>query len=269
MYDEPRRDYVSKKIEDDMQQKSSLSDQCRTVVLGSLLGDGSLRLHAPHYKNARFSFRHSIHQKEYFEWKVDLLKEICGESFVWEQGPDGLGGRKLRFQSRALPELTELYRLTHEGNQLRVRRKWLNMLTPLSLAIWWLDDGSIIANGRKGVLCTDPFPYKEQKLLARYLQKVWGIRVSSIGKIHRDRDGKRREYYRLWFRSSEELAKLLRIILPHVKVASMLPKVLLLYKDSQLQQRWISEVARLTGFSELVVIHHLEEKKKKWKHFRE
>lgn len=247
--------------------KSFLSDQCKEIILGSLLGDGSLKIHKP-YKNARFSFRHSIHQKEYFFWKVSQLKEISSESNIWEQKADGLGGKKIRYQSLALESLTELYQLTNKNNRIVIQRKWLNKLTPLSLAIWWLDDGSIIANGRKGVFCTDSFLFKEQQVLAQYLKKVWKVSVA-IGKIARERNGKHTEYYRLWIRSSEELKKFLRIILPYIPVASMLPKVLILYKDSQLQQRWISEIKNSTKFSLSEINKYLSEKKSKWKSFRE
>lgn len=248
--------------------KSFLSQKCKEVILGSLLGDGSLKIH-PQYKNARFSFRHSIQQKEYFFWKVNQLKEISGEKCWWIQKNDGgFGGEKIRYQSLALESLTEIYRLTNESAKLRIRRKWLNMFSPLSLAVWWLDDGSLIANSRRGVLCTDPFSCEEQKILARYLLKVWNVRVT-IGRITRIWKGKQIEYYRLWIRSSDELQKLLRIILPYIKVASMLPKVILLYKNIDLQQRWISEVIKLTGFSSELVEKHTIQKKSKWKNFRE
>lgn len=247
--------------------QSFLSKRCKEVILGSLLGDGSLKIH-PQYKNARFSFRHSIHQKEYFFWKLEQLKEISGEKCWWIQKDDkGFGGEKIRYQSLALEPLTEIYRLTNESNRLRIRRKWLNMLSPLSLAVWWLDDGSLISNSRRGVLCTDPFSYEEQKILARYLLKVWGVKTT-IGKIVRKWKGKQIEYYRLWIRSSEELQKLLRIILPHIKVTSMLPKILLMYKNIDLQQRWISEVVKATDFSREIVEKHLNEKKSRWKNFR-
>jgi hypothetical protein len=245
---------------------SFLSDQTKELILGSILGDGSLRIHKP-YKNARFSFRHTVRNEDYFFWKVNQLKEISSEQNWWRQEKNGLGGQMFRYQSAARRELTDLYCLTHERDKIAIRRRWLNMLTPLSLAVWWLDDGSLIGNGRKGVLCTDPFSYEDQKLLARYLLIAWKIKVS-IGKITRTRDGVVREYYRLWFRSSEELKKFLTIILPFVKATSMLPKVMLLYKDSELQQRWISEVVRLTGFSEIAVKNCVSGKKEKWKAFR-
>lgn len=246
--------------------ESFLSDRCKEILLGMLLGDGSLKIHKP-YKNARFSFRHSIKQKDYFFWKVNELKEICSESCWWKQEPNGLGGEMLRCQSLALETLTELYKLTHHHNNKVVRRKWLNLLTPLSLAVWWMDDGSIIGNGRKAVLCTDSFTLEEQKILAQYLLKVWKVKVA-INKVTREYKGVIKEYYRLWFRSSEELKKFLRIILPYIPVASMLYKTILLYKDSQLQQRWISEIVDETSFSKEVVSKLVEEKKSRYKSFQ-
>ena len=240
-----------------------LFDRAQAIILGGVLGDGSLKLHA-NYKNARYSFRHSAKQKDYFFWKAKELKEIAGKQSTWVQGKengDGWGGEKLRFQSLALPALTNLYNLTHNKGKFKVRRKWLNMLTPLSLAIWWLDDGSLISNARKGVLCTDGFSAEDVQVLCQYLKKVWHIETSIHEVGHRGQ-------YRLHIRSTEQLKRLLETILPHIRVEDMLPKVLLLYNDSQLQQRWISEVSRLTGFSQAVVERQLARKKLKWKKFR-
>jgi hypothetical protein len=248
-----------------MKTDSSLSDRCKAVILGSILGDGSLKLQR-RYRNARFSFRHSKINQEYFFWKVGELKEISASEDVWEQpGPDGWGKDKLRYQSAALESLTELYHLTHRRGQLRIRRKWLNQLTPLSLCVWWLDDGSLL-KGRQGVFCTDEIPFEEQLIIVRYFRKVWGLNTR-IGRV--SQEGPRSDQHRLWWRSQEDLQKFLRIILPHVPVASMLKKVLLLYKDPDLQQRWISEVCPATGFPESVVETKVAEQKAKLACFRE
>lgn len=229
-------------------QLVSLSDQTVAVILGSLLGDGSLKLHHG-YQNARFSFRHSIRQQEYFDWKVSLLSEISGNKAVFQQLADGFSRlAKLRYQSLALPALTELYKLTHNGNRFRIQRKWLNHMTALSLAIWWCDDGSLIGSGKRGVFCTDGFDETSVKLLARYLQVSWKI-TTHVAPVSRKRSGRQDHYFRIWIRSSEELKKLLRIIAPYIP-KSMLYKVLVLYKDPKLQQRWISELTELTQFSE-------------------
>lgn len=246
-----------------------LSEQAKEVILGSLLGDGSLKIHAP-YRNARFSFRHSVGQEPYFNWKKNQLKEISSQKCYWLQKADQKSyGRqpKLRYQSLALESLSELYDLTHKRGRLQIRRKWLNRLTPLSLAIWWMDDGSIISNGRKGVICTDGFDEDAVKTLAKYLQKVWSVKVH-IAAVKKPQDGKKENYFRLWLRSTEELKKFLRIILPYIQVRQMLSRAILLYQDNQLQQRWISEVSFLSKFSPSDIEKAFIEKKRKWKNYR-
>ncbi len=249
------------------QKESFLSDQCKEVILGTLLGDGSLKINR-NYKNARLSFRHSIIQKEYFFWKVNLLQSVCSSKFFWEQPAEKevKGNSKLRFQSAALPELTEIYRFTTKRGKLNVSRKWLNKLTPLSLAIWWMDDGSLVVNSRRGVFCTDSFSCEEHKVIARYFQVVWKIKTQIGSHYDKQTD---KNFHRLWIRSTEELKKFLLIILPFIKVEQMLPKVLLLYKDSELQQRWISEVESATNFSRETIEKYVKEKKARWKSFRE
>lgn len=162
----------------------TLSDREQAIILGSLLGDGSLKLY-PGYVNARFSVRHSTVQKEYFAWKAQALAGLASENSTFQQLPSGWStNTMLRFQTRALEALTELYRLTHDQHRFRIRRRWLNRMTALSLAVWWCDDGSIIANGRKGVICTDGFDEASVRLIARYLQVVWKVEahIGSIGR---------------------------------------------------------------------------------------
>jgi hypothetical protein len=42
-----------------------LSDLTKSIVLGSILGDGSLKIHKG-YRNARISIRHSTVQSDYY-----------------------------------------------------------------------------------------------------------------------------------------------------------------------------------------------------------
>lgn len=244
-----------------------LSDQARAVLLGALLGDGSLTK-SKGYANVRFQMRHSEKQAEYFFWKASALKEIAAPISVFRQKGDGYGkNEKLRFSSKALPILTELHKLTYKNNKLQIRRKWLNQMTALSLAIWWCDDGSLISNSRKGVICTDGFNEKSVKILSQYLSSVWKIR-NVVAPVRRKRDGREDEYWRIWIRSTEELKKFLKIIVPYIPVEKMLSKVLLIYDDYQLQQRWISEVSQLSKFSQEIVKKQLELKKDKWKRYK-
>lgn len=237
-----------------------LTDRCKEIILGLLLGDGSLRI-SKGYKKAHLEFRHSIIQQDYFFWKVKQLREISSKNCFQIQKADGWSkNEKLHYRSLRLPILTRLYRLTHRNGRLRIKKRWLKLLTQLSLMVWWLDDGSLIKNSRQGVLCSEGFDYQDLLILSEFLKEKWGIKTSI---------GRRGKYYQLRIYSTNELKNFLRLIMPYLPVPSMLPKVLLLYKDPNLQKRWISEVSQLTRFSEKLIKKYLAEKKKKWKHFRE
>jgi hypothetical protein len=269
-------------------QQISLSDLSKSIICGTLLGDGCLVL-SKRYKNARLYIRHSNKQKEYFDWLVDNLQEIAplGHQRCTKRSPSGTpsGYRrephksvqiqsvdkssytketKLLFQSRALTSLTVLYNITYKYKRLYIQRHWLNRLSARSLAVWWCDDGSIIGSpSRRGVLCTDGFDEKSVRKLAQYLEKVWNVKAHA-GAIRRNRkygNYSQQEYYRLWF-STTELKKWLRIIMPHIPVASMVYKTIIVYKDSQFQQRWISEVKKaLPQFSDVIEKVSLEKRK--------
>jgi hypothetical protein len=60
-------------IEREKTEFELLSDQTRGILLGLVLGDGSIKINTG-YKNARVSFRHSIKQEEYFTWKRSKLR---------------------------------------------------------------------------------------------------------------------------------------------------------------------------------------------------
>lgn len=53
-----------------------LSDDCKSIVLGSILGNGKLKIRKGE-KNARLRIKHLEEQREYYEWKVSKLREIA------------------------------------------------------------------------------------------------------------------------------------------------------------------------------------------------
>src|SRR3989344_7607687 len=99
-----------------------LSDRARAVILGAILGDGSLKIQNK-YANANLQIRHSEIQKEYLLWKAEMLKEIAGEKAVSIQKADGYSlNQKWRFYSKRTPALTELHNITYTHNKLDIRR---------------------------------------------------------------------------------------------------------------------------------------------------
>ena len=203
----------------------SLSQEEQSVILGGLLGDASLA------KKNIIAFRHSTKQKEYVLWKHDLLKNISGEVKFCNVKAAGNIYEQIGFTVTSLKgKLNQFYAelrkiTTNDGVRKVVTPQWLSKLTPLSLAVWWMDDGclSVHKGNRYDKLCTHGFSLRENGLLKQYLFETWGIDV--------DIKIEKQKYYFLRFNVSA-LKKLISIIYPYViQIPSMLYKVDLNYSN--------------------------------------
>ncbi len=206
-----------------MLKNITLSQDEMSVILGGLLGDAHLRTDN---QNA-ITFRHCKKQKEYIEWKYDILKNISTKiSNLIDQN----GFEYIRFSVGSNKYLrNNLYSplkvLIYENGIKTVNRKWLNMLTPLSLAVWWMDDGnlSIHKGNRYGKLCTNCFSKKEHQLIKQYFKVVWKIDIQI--KLEKNK------YYFCRF-NVENLKRLFVIIYPYIiQIPSMIYKIDLNYKN--------------------------------------
>src|SRR3954465_15381671 len=108
----------------------SLSEVQHGIVIGSLLGDGSMRCKT----NALLEINHSIHQRSYVDWKFSQLADLV---ITQPKMRLGNGGRvAYRFVTRSAPALTPYYRLFYDSGRKRVPEVELD---PLSLAVWFMD----------------------------------------------------------------------------------------------------------------------------------
>ena len=110
----------------------SLSEVQHSIVVGTLLGDGSMRCKT----NALLEVNHSHHQQSYVQWKYEALAEFVATPPRLRRG----NGKRTacRFVTRSLPVLTPYYRLFYEGGRKRIPTL---ELSPLALAVWFMDDG--------------------------------------------------------------------------------------------------------------------------------
>ena len=115
----------------------SLTQQQRSLIIGTILGDGYLRIFKGR-RNALLEINHSFSQKKYVDWKYQILKDVSGSPPQERQG----NGQRIayRFYSKQLPELTSLYRQFYIGSYKRIPDSL--SLDPFSLAVWFMDDGS-------------------------------------------------------------------------------------------------------------------------------
>ena len=213
-----------------------MSEEAKQVILGTLLGDGSLKKYKG-YAYPRLVIRHSARERKYLEWKASFLMRELGGRIMEVQDFTSKSPDKAVYVSSASSKLVEIFQLTSRG----VRRKWLNQLRPLGLCVWWLDDGSLVGNRKQAVFCTDSFSLREVKVAKRYFEKVWGLRF----RIAPAKRGTQR--YRLWLRSTTQTKKFLKLIAPFVP--ECMKHKILLYRKPSSRQRWASEIAGLVKFA--------------------
>ena len=111
-----------------------LSDFQWQVILGGLMGDGAVSpSHSGHA--ARFRWGHGAKQVAYGDWKASLLANVGVSRSTNAKGA-------VFHDMRPLPELAELREAVYVGGKKVLSDDYLKRLTPLSLAIWYMDDGS-------------------------------------------------------------------------------------------------------------------------------
>lgn len=120
-----------------------LTPRQHEVLTGSLLGDGSMSATGKH--SARFSEGHSLKQEGYLQWKMHELEPFVSSSFPTTK-TDRLTGKVFHgagFATHGCRQLRPYYDSFY-GSGKRVFPEVLSgRMTPLVLAIWYMDDGSI------------------------------------------------------------------------------------------------------------------------------
>jgi recombination protein RecA len=164
-------------------QTRLLSTQQKQVILGSLMGDGNLskpvRLDD---HSARFRMGHGAKQSTYLDWKVALLENIPHSKTV-----NGKGAVFADFTP--LGELSELRDVVYQGDgKKHLTWDYLKALTPLALAIWYMDDGCFTLRS-KGLqertrggsgrieLCVEAMSPGSQQRILQYLRDTRGLDV--------------------------------------------------------------------------------------------
>jgi hypothetical protein len=134
------------------------------------------------------------------EWKYDELKNLVSTKPHKRFG--NAGRIAYRFTTRSLPELTEIYREFYQNGKKIIPDDL--SLHPLSLAIWFMDDGS--KSYRALYLNTQKFHYHEQNKLSMLLKRQFDIKTS----LNKDK-----KYYRLRIAVSS-VGRFLDIIRPYL-----------------------------------------------------
>lgn len=155
-----------------MKNKMDISPRQQQIIIGKLLGDGHLE--TVNGQTYRLKIEHSLKQKDYVYWLYRELKEIAANSpKIKEQRWRGQKYQKIWFNSRYSGSLRFYGHQFYRQKKKVVPQLIYRWLTPLVIAVWFMDDGSIKSSfHRARIINTQGFKKMDvEKLIAALKRK--------------------------------------------------------------------------------------------------
>ena len=204
--------------------KSKITKESRNLLIGMLLGDGTIS------NNNVFKIAHSDSQRDYLEWKVKQLKEAGIrnngiKSYIKTRGYT-TGVPVYYTQLNTIPFIKVLRKVFYKEKKILGNRKLLNRLDAKGIAIWYMDDGHInIRKTKDGrpmgfyIKISTCEPKQEVQTIIDFFKEQWDINFYMF------HEGKKEDSYSLCCGTKEGL-KFIDIVKPYVsQVPSMIHKI--------------------------------------------
>lgn len=149
------------------------------VLFGTLLGDGNLRIdYKNKSKNTSGKIEHSQKQITLLELKKELFGNLCSEIKQIirfdKRTKNNYYSCYIRFKTN--PELNKFYEMFYKDSVKKVPDD-LKLLTPLAIAIWYMDDGVKATKGGY-YFSTNSFTKEDTKRLAKELENRYNLNTS-------------------------------------------------------------------------------------------
>ena len=154
---------------------SKISPRCEEILIGTILGDGCLERNGT---NVRLRIDHSIGQRAWVEWKHSMFQELHPGSPRTVKRIDVRTGSQhinYRFSTSSLPALNEYFQLFYGNGDKHIPDVIGTYLSPLSLAVWYQDDGGRRGDCASGYLNTNAYSIPDVELLKLALLDVFGV----------------------------------------------------------------------------------------------
>lgn len=145
------------------------------ILIGHILGDGSLRRDGA---NTTGKISQGIAQLDYATWKANELKPLAGEIKVFVRKTadhrTGIHYSSADAHIYANPELNWLYYMFYATSKKELNEDLIEYITPLSLAVWFMDDGFLSTSGG---YCIATQSFNRVSLIKKIFSK-FGIEVT-------------------------------------------------------------------------------------------
>jgi len=159
-------------------EKYELDDYLHQILVGNILGDVHMKKFSEN-SNIRVIFRQSSINAFYLLHSYELFQKFVATPPSVITILDTKIGRSrynLSFSTLALPYFNELYESFYETKTKKIPSNISDILTPVSLTYWIIDDGSFIGSGLR--ISTNSFSSNNLDLLINVLEKNFYLKAS-------------------------------------------------------------------------------------------
>ena len=211
-----------------------LSKEQKSLLVGLLLGDGTIS------SNYVFKLSHSEAQREFLEWKIDLLNKFGFKNNGVKEYISTCGynkGNKVLYSQMSLNPTIKALRRTVYTPKKHITRRLLNWQTPIVLAIRNMDDGcknvntskqrSSIQHTIKIATCVD---LDTAQVVIDYFKEVWDVQFRPF------KEGK--GTYSIASSTESDCAAFIQIIRPYIE---QVPSLLYKIRDNYTKEEFIAQ----------------------------
>lgn len=203
--------------------QKSLSKEQKRLLIALLIGDGTIS------SNYVFKLSHSIDQKEYLEWKVNLLNRFGIKNNGIKEYISSCGynyGKRVLYSQMSLHSTIKALRRSIYIPKKTITRRLLNWLDELGLAIWYMDDGFININEseqrhgsvQRNIRISTCVDEQTCNMMIDYFKERWGVEFRPFLE--------KSKLYSLATRTNNDTDKFIEIIKPYVEqIPSLLYKI--------------------------------------------
>lgn len=185
LYDIKRRGatYINRK-----KTEEKLTQRQKDILYGSMMGDAK-RNHTRW--NSTACFKHSDKQKDYLMWKFEEFKSVSKKESLRlvlskDKREEYKGHRgSWSFYTKANSDIEECMDKFYKEDGKQIDRDILDNLSELSLAVWYMDDGTTDWQRRKRIkglnpkpeikFCTDSFSKQSCDNIVKWFKDEWNI----------------------------------------------------------------------------------------------
>lgn len=151
------------------------NEEQNDLMIGTMLGDGCLQ-HTRLGGSAFLVIKHSSKFDEYVTWKYNILGEYAKPIKYWDDNYNGKIYGKCEFRTICHPIFTSYHKLFYDNGVKVVTNEVAELLTPMALAVWFMDDGCGSVNSFE--MSTHSFTEPELHRLQSVLLDRYGLHTS-------------------------------------------------------------------------------------------